>query len=735
MSLISLPQFNQQLITYALIYRDEERKLRPRVPEPLLPISELTALEIEKYQDAIAFQSRQDAIEIVSPLPSLRTLLVSLISTSPVAIPYSPSDTTLVATGLYAELENTIPYYNLHPSPSQLTSRSGRQGVARPSQIVVAATTLVVVPTDLVRQWQDEIEKHLEESALRVLVLRTTKDGFRTAEEMARFDVVLVSLARFSDDDATLRSVHWKRLIVDEGHTLSGANRMRKLAEEVRFLCRDTRQCRLLMVNSSGQLRCECRWAVSGTPSTNLRAATATDEGALFALDSTTGGNETDFHRLGQLFSRFLHHPAFPKVEDWRHSITVPIFEQGRGAARLAGVLERVIVRNSPERVKEAYVLPPLVSRLVEIELGEAERKTYNALLAVFATNSILSQRTDVGVSLAESSRASTLTFVYCVNLQEDYLFAPKNKKYLDELTDNLAASSFFFASSNINRWLRGAVENSLEKLDSEKSLAWTVKDRRGLVRAVEVMQEALSDVEWQEIVEFTSIGLEVEGMDHDLVELFSGLKAEDNPRGPTILPLGQLVRLRRDLREVRKDDVAVWKDDEELREEVITFEERRRRGAEAPSTPAVKTTLTKKRKKAGEPLSLLPLPDDSVFRRITLGGSTSAKLNYVVDELRRYPEDKFVIFSSSLPDLIFASLSEAFDLLGITHSIFAGRAKNRDRGAMAARFNSTTASECQAILVDARLGGRGFCLTGASRVIMLEPIWQPGAFRAVDDS
>lgn len=96
------------------------------------------------------------------------------------------------------------------------------------------------------------------------------------------------------------------------------------------------------------------------------------------------------------------------------------------------------------------------------------------------------------------------------------------------------------------------------------------------------------------------------------------------------------------------------------------------------------------------------------------------------ISQLRAYPMDKFIIFASALPDLHFATLSEALDLLQIKHVIYASHGKNRDRGGIAATFNSTTAIECQCILVDARLGGRGICLTAASRVIMLEPIWQP---------
>lgn len=44
-----------------------------------------------------------------------------------------------------------------------------------PDQVMLAATTLVVVPHNLLRQWQNELKKHVEEGALDVLVMENSK--------------------------------------------------------------------------------------------------------------------------------------------------------------------------------------------------------------------------------------------------------------------------------------------------------------------------------------------------------------------------------------------------------------------------------------------------------------------------------------------------------------------------------------------------------------------------------
>ncbi|KAK4046998.1 hypothetical protein OIV83_005684 [Microbotryomycetes sp. JL201] len=667
-----------------------EQSLLPRVPPPLLAPHEMDAYELEAYELALEQQARRDAKRQRPPVPSLRTLMIDYVRTSSTAIHYSSGDAFMAGTSLPEELEDCNPFYNLLPSPVQLASRTGRSGTTNlPTQIIVSCATLVVVPAELVTQWVDELGKHVEDKALRVLVLRTVKDEFKTAQQLAQYDLVLMSIKRFSDacDDAAspLRRVHWKRLIVDEGHALAGKNRLREFAES---------------------LRCECRWAISGTPTTNLRGATSGNEGALFAHEQTTGGTEADYDRIGKLMSLFLRHEAFPDSATWRSVFTDPILKLGRGSERLARTMNSCIVRNDPEVLKKAYQLPPLTSHIVHVHLEEAERKTYNALIGVFSSNAILSQRED-----------------------DDYFFHPKQRRALDQVMENLAASSFFFASSEFYEQLSGAIERSKAELQSDRSASWSNEDRVALVKAINVMQEALDDTEWRAVAGSVAVNLDVYNLDSSLVKAFDGVSSDNNPRRRTIMPLGSLVNLRRAMQWLRRSDNVKWRDDEELAEELATHEAKRKREeAAAKSNKAVpEPTESPKKRKKGEVLEYVSLPSHSVFHAVTLGAtSTSAKLNHVVSELRKYPDEKFIVFASSLPDLAFASLSEALDLLGIKHLIFTSHGKGKDRGAIAAKFNSTSARECQAVLVDARLGGRGINLTAASRVVMLEPIWQP---------
>lgn len=193
-----------------------------------------------------------------------------------------------------------------------------------------------------------------------------------------------------------MRRIHFKRLLVDEGHVLAGLNGMRSFSEQV-SPCRlpADRGSRLKLCIPLPQLRCECRWAISGTITTHFRGEQDQADESVVA-SSVEGGDITDLTRFGQLVSGFLRHPAF-QSQNWRSIFSTPLLEQKRGAGRFLRLLHAVVVKNSKAELDRAFKLPKLWKEVVMIEMENgAERKMYNALLALFVINSVTSQRKDV---------------------------------------------------------------------------------------------------------------------------------------------------------------------------------------------------------------------------------------------------------------------------------------------------------------------------------------------------
>jgi hypothetical protein len=72
-----------------------------------------------------------------------------------------------------------------------------------------------------------------------------------------------------------------------------------------------------------------------------------------------------------------------------------PYVERG-DISGIASFLDRTMIRHKIPDI----VLPPLTRSIAELEFNELEKMTYNVLLALFASNAIQSERTDVSVLL-----------------------------------------------------------------------------------------------------------------------------------------------------------------------------------------------------------------------------------------------------------------------------------------------------------------------------------------------
>lgn len=300
----------------------------------------------------------------------------------------------------------------------------------------------------------------------------------------------------------------------------------------------------------------------------------------------------------------------------------------GERAYRLATVFDRAIIRHHTDVIKPVLNLPPLTTRKVEIEMEEGERKVYNALLAFFASNSVTSQRVDV-----------------------DYLFHKSKRQHLDTLCSNLATATTFFGSTEFASQVFEARVYAERSMTTKRSVDWSVEDFDTQRKVMQVLQEVLDDREVTLTAGTPAVAFEVRGLDDELVRTFLGLKAANNPLGRTLVSQNELVRLRVDLKELQHADVKGWDDDEELIEELITFEDKRKRIDARPKNyvadPDEEPLFKKRGKKDKTPI--VPLPDDSVFRQVQLVRTTSSKINYIVSELRKYPDDK-VCFQLRVP-------------------------------------------------------------------------------------
>lgn len=177
-------------------------------------------------------------------------------------------------------LDRNLPFYEIPHVPTRLNRTTD---IPPPRQLVICPGTIIVVPKNLLHQWQSEIRKHVLPGSLKILVVDTVPSRSKVKSmqldaetmklvsvlpsptELMRYDVVLFTRPRFekeiedgADDrgrrlaagvarvcncpyigstnipdcncigtttvyESPLRKLHWLRIIIDEGHSFSSS--------------------------------------------------------------------------------------------------------------------------------------------------------------------------------------------------------------------------------------------------------------------------------------------------------------------------------------------------------------------------------------------------------------------------------------------------------------------------------------------------------------------------------
>ncbi|PMD35524.1 hypothetical protein L207DRAFT_533640 [Hyaloscypha variabilis F] len=188
-------------------------------------------------------------------------------------------------------------------------------------------TTLVVAPLALIRQWELEIKEKVESSHVLRVYVHHGPQRTKRFQDLKRYDVVittyqiLVSEFGSSSTEADGLKVgcfglHWYRVILDEAHTIKNRN------------AKATQACYAL--------RSEYRWCLTGTPMQN------------------------NLEELQSLI-KFLRIKPYDDLKEWKDQIDRPM-KNGRGDVairRLRAFLKICMKRRTKEILKQEGALNP----------------------------------------------------------------------------------------------------------------------------------------------------------------------------------------------------------------------------------------------------------------------------------------------------------------------------------------------------------------------------------------
>ncbi|KAJ9640289.1 hypothetical protein H2201_008567 [Coniosporium apollinis] len=631
---------------------------------------------------------------------------------------------------------------NPRPSEAELSKDPKRKISAS-----VSKCTLVVAPLALIKQWEAEIRSKVTKAhALRVLVHHGPSRTKRAAD-LQKYDVVITTYqilasehASSSDDDDGPKigcfGVNWYRIILDEAHTIKNRN------------AKSTQACYAL--------RGLYRWCLTGTPMQNN-------------LDEL------------QSLIRFLRIKPYNELRPWKDQITGPM-KSGRGALamkRLQYFLKAFMKRRTKDVLKKEGALNPggklkdegtqsagfrIVGRKIETvtaQFDADERRFYNRLAdrAQSRLDEMMGgEKTDyIGalVLLLRLRQACNHPELVGSNLKKDKdalatgskapsgSQTPSRSKAVKDDADDLAD-------------LLGGLSVGTKSCDVCQSELSKAEVSNGAIRCVDCEQDLLAQKQRHKKKKDHHGKHKKQHKSEDSVKeeadlspqpkplqfrrKFRVMDSEDEEEGDWVVPKGQ--RIAEDLGKAGgTDDENAEGGGEWLTSEdslaAIELAEHSDIGTSQDSTQKtasrklVRPAASKKTDTASEDEESdesTPSEDDSDTDSDSTSSDTSrliasTKIRHLIEILaKETPSHKVIVFSqfTSMLDLIEPFLRAS----NFVFTRYDGSMRNDAREASLTRLR--TDPRTRILLCSLKCGSLGLNLTAASRVVILEPFWNP---------
>jgi hypothetical protein len=474
---------------------------------------------------------------------------------------------------LKVALRQNLGYYEVPPDVPRINRNTK---IPPPRQLALCSGTIVVVPRNLLHQWQSEIRKHVVNGSLKVLVVDTVpkrgrQKSFNAEDEqmdfrsdlpaptqLMNYDIILFTRNRFEQEvlqgtggsgrqpslnaglgcecpcigstrirdccckgiryESPLKKVHWLRIIIDEGHSFSSSVSNAVLVAK--------------------QLQIERRWVVSGTPAKNLVGVEvdlstldeevddpvllrdlAIEQRKAFSLEDE---NTKATKALGSLASNFLMVRPWSESSadgglEWDDYVYRHEHQHHKTHSAFSScflrTLEGLVVKTRPGDVERDITLPPMKHRVVHIKPCWFDKMTANLFIQVLRANAITSERSDV-----------------------DYLFHKNSVKSRHSLLRNLRQSNFTWTGFSLDD-----VANSLEtsnKYLSKEDKRCSLEDANLLLESCHVVSSLVASESWIALSNAHEVGMAIKTWPQESEQIFSLAY----PEKPVIVGITQLL-------------------------------------------------------------------------------------------------------------------------------------------------------------------------------------------------
>lgn len=672
-------------------------------------------------------------------------------------------------------LGDTESTYSLGLKRNITRSRDSYEDEVKFRKLFLSNTTLIIVPDGLFHQWIQEIDKHTEKYYLKKLYISSYKKNVERVDlhekytncvpddvvKLLKNDIIIISYNLFArqfdvnkDNSNPLLRVYWKRLLIDEGHSVKSKN------SRVSMLC--------------GQIYAERRWAVSGTPTSGLTNLPMEEEESLVGVEKSpkrknkyviknTFNVKDDLNKLGTIVGNFLKiEPFCSQSKLWYSTIVKPLAHLKYGCElSLSNLLNSIIVRHTLAAIDEDLTLPQLHHDAVFLLPSYHNKLSINLFTSVLAVNAVTSERRDI-----------------------DYMFHPANRQQLRKLVTNLQRASFYWTGFQLEdvEFLVKICEQCLNRKKPNGESYYENYEVYLLEASLETAKNALDNSRWRTLSTLHEMTYYISGLPFILTKNFGTGSLESNSeRGvekigvfgaPQLISLQDFFYRNRFLNPVDALNIKVkvetaakefwnsyWQDNvKHSSEKFVTQKDKNAdlKKENILSLPEVKSSSFNSscsidfQDKFLSNLSMQDQEEWSLKRKAecleydnmedvldwhylhlknaTIRGTASTKLSYLASRLLEHKRDgiKSVVFFEFEDNAYY--LTEILDILGINYILYATFIPASQRNSNLTQFSNHSAKEDGGILLimDLKLAAHGLNIISATRFYFINPVWQP---------
>lgn len=618
--------------------------------------------------------------------------------------------------------------------------------------LVLSNTTLIVVPENLFHQWNNELKKHVDPQYLNKLFISNRfKAPIHTVcadyvdtppadpRDLIKYDVVIITIPLFSKmsrNDDVLRKVYWKRLIIDEGHSMTSKS------SNVSMLC--------------NSLHAERRWAVTGTPTSGLTNLYMNEEEHVqesptkkkrkYIVKSKFSVRD-DMLKIGSLVGNYFKIEPFhtqPKL--WNSTmvkgLTDPDFST---ETSLQNLLNSLMVRHGLVNIEQDLNLPQLHHEAVFLRPSYQNKLAINLFTAVLAVNAVSSER--------EGS---------------DYMFDPANRQQLRKLVNNLQLATFYwtgFQQLDVET-LVSISNHCLKKKNAAGDSAYGQEDLNLLQRSLFAANQALCNSRWRTAAQLHEMQYYIFGLPDLFVKAFgtgafksSAISIFGAPHLAAVqdffyknrfMSYGDTEKLKDKLdaaskpfwknywTDATKKETTKFKKQESAHDfEVQGLRERFPDSMVDPEftiSPARRSSLQNWEttrdlltRENGDGLKVtegIHNENSESLKEAEILGTASAKLSYLACRLVDHQREgiKSIVFFEFEDSAYY--LTELLDLLGVNYILYATFIGAGQRSNNLTDFDSYNDGGIT-LIMDLRLAAHGLTIISATRVYFMSPVWQ----------